>query len=92
MGASAMKLLRAGGPEQCTSVLGKLHRSLIHEEKEKGELEKQLCCLWLPPPVAAQQQPEDNNAAPNSVPSCLDLHEEIWVLRREQSVTFLPEC
>lgn len=35
-----MKLLRAGGPEQCTSALSKLHRSLIHEEKEKGELEE----------------------------------------------------
>lgn len=61
------------------------------KKRRRGSWGKQLCCLWLPPPVAAQQQPEDNNAASNSVPSCLDLHKEIWVLRREQSVTFLPE-
>lgn len=34
-GCNEMKLLQAGGPEQCIFVLCELPRSLIHEEKER---------------------------------------------------------
>lgn len=93
-GCNEMKLFRAGGPEQCIFVLCKLHRSLIHEEKEREKKKNQkksncaasgFLSLWL---LSSRWWSEDDNAAPNYITSCLYLHVEIWVLNREQSVTF----